>query len=208
MNTRYLAIFATLAFLGFTVPAAAHHCEDHPNAKGHCANPDPSDPDATFEVKVYFTRASASNLAGTVDEGDGKSNGQRRSVTDPSLMLNTTALNGDLPGGDCMIATFGIQTAQFALSTYKNKQSGDFTFVSGNFFNINAGTGVDYALEFRPGSEVNPVMEDSGDGWLPSGGTTRVTGNLVRLRAQKGVNADDDCNVDIGIVWIFDVSDN
>ncbi len=31
MKTRYLAILATLAFLGFSVPAAAHDCEDHKN---------------------------------------------------------------------------------------------------------------------------------------------------------------------------------
>ncbi len=44
MKTRYLAILATLAFLGFSVPAAAHDCIDHKNQDHkHCgADPAPS----------------------------------------------------------------------------------------------------------------------------------------------------------------------
>ena len=45
MNTRYLAILATLAFLSFSVPAAAHDCSRHadPNHK-HCGGGDGGDP--------------------------------------------------------------------------------------------------------------------------------------------------------------------
>ena len=43
MKTRYLAILATLTFLGFSVPAAAHDCADHKKQTGHCAaEPEPS----------------------------------------------------------------------------------------------------------------------------------------------------------------------
>ncbi len=44
MKTRYLAILATLAFLGFSVPAAAHECGGHKNKDHkHCvADPAPS----------------------------------------------------------------------------------------------------------------------------------------------------------------------
>ncbi len=45
MKTRYLAILATLTFLGFSVPAAAHDCSRHndPNHK-HCVGGGNGDP--------------------------------------------------------------------------------------------------------------------------------------------------------------------
>jgi hypothetical protein len=53
MKTRYLALLATLAFLGFSVLAAAHDCsrhaEDDKDHK-HCIND--SGPDATYTVVV------------------------------------------------------------------------------------------------------------------------------------------------------------
>jgi len=44
MKTRYLAILATLAFLGFSDPAAAHGCDGHKNKDHkHCVpDPDPA----------------------------------------------------------------------------------------------------------------------------------------------------------------------
>ncbi len=43
MKTRYLAILATLALLGFSVPAAAHECSRHGEGSTHkhCADPAP-----------------------------------------------------------------------------------------------------------------------------------------------------------------------
>ena len=160
----------------------------------------------TFTVDVFFTNDTLP-ADGTDPVADGKTHGQRRTVSGPSLALDLTSLDSNIPGGDCTITTFGTPTAQFALTTYKNKKTEEFTFVQGSFFNFDAGTGVNYALAFRPGSIVEPVV-DSGAGWPPSEATTRVTGDLVRLTAQKGSNADDPCNVDIGIVWIFDVTTN
>ncbi len=45
MKTRYLAILATLALLGFSVPAAAHDCDGHKNKEHkHCvSDPAPSE---------------------------------------------------------------------------------------------------------------------------------------------------------------------
>ncbi len=43
MKTRYLAILATLTFLGFSAPAAAHECSRHGEGSTHkhCADPAP-----------------------------------------------------------------------------------------------------------------------------------------------------------------------
>ncbi len=48
MKTRYFAMLTTLAFLGFSVPAAAHPCERDPGHK-HCTV---EDPQTTFTVNV------------------------------------------------------------------------------------------------------------------------------------------------------------
>ena len=54
MNTRYLAILVTLAFLGFSVPAAADPCHVFDAGHKHCKDRggDGDEPTSTFEVEV------------------------------------------------------------------------------------------------------------------------------------------------------------
>jgi len=209
--TLAVAIFA----LGYADPsfAAPKKCDGNPMPiPPGCPKEDPDpepDPSATFKVEVYFTEAPPAfpeaDADGTAPTADGKSNGQRRSVSAPKLKLNLAELDAYLPDA----CQFGEQTAQFALGTYKNKQTQLFTYVNGDFWNFqvpNAGTGVNYALVFGP--EEDGMVVPSGNGWLPSGGITSVSGLIVRLRAQKGSNADDACNMDIPIYWQIDVTDN
>ncbi len=79
MKTRYLAILATLAFLGFSVPAAAHPCERDPGHK-HCIIEDPQTTvTAIIEVDsvsplsdpvMCMTTADSRGLGGGFPEGD------------------------------------------------------------------------------------------------------------------------------------------
>ena len=57
MKTRFLAILATLAFLGFSVPAAAHECIGHKNKDHkHCvADPAPSGGGKAFLFEINAT---------------------------------------------------------------------------------------------------------------------------------------------------------
>ncbi len=66
-------------------------------------------------------------------------------------------------------------------------------------------TGVIYALQI--GTPGDGDVDDDGTNWLPAkGDTTTVFGASVGFVVQKGSNADDPCNVDIGIVWIADIT--
>ncbi len=55
MKTRYLAILATLACLGFSVPAATHECDGHKNKDHkHCAGNGGGDTNTRMPVTVTF----------------------------------------------------------------------------------------------------------------------------------------------------------
>ncbi len=74
MKTRYLAILATPAFLGFSVPAAAHECGRHSNPDHkHCAgDPAPSGGGKAFLFEIDGTE---SELCGGVTNPVGDSFG-------------------------------------------------------------------------------------------------------------------------------------
>ena len=67
MKTRYLAILATLAFLGFSVPAAAHPCDRDPGHK-HCIA---ATPQTTFTVNIKVGSSLTTSFwcTGTADDG-------------------------------------------------------------------------------------------------------------------------------------------
>ncbi len=71
MNTRYLAILATLAFLGFSVPAAAHDCDGHKDkTHKHCPGdptPEPSGGGKAFLFEI--PAADLSKCGGATDTG-------------------------------------------------------------------------------------------------------------------------------------------
>ena len=52
MKTRYLVILATLAFLGFSVPAAADRCAGDGDTHRHCKPVDPPAPSATYTAEL------------------------------------------------------------------------------------------------------------------------------------------------------------
>ena len=69
MKTRYLAILATLAFLGFSVPAAAHECSRHADqSHKHC--PDDPEPAPSGGNKAFlFEIASIETCEPVIDTG-------------------------------------------------------------------------------------------------------------------------------------------
>ena len=71
MKTRYLAILATLAFLGFSVPAAAHECSRHGDqTHKHCvADPAPSGGNKALLFEIDFLDVPTCGGA-TVTTGD------------------------------------------------------------------------------------------------------------------------------------------
>ena len=75
MKTRYLALLATLAFLGFSVPAAAHECSRHGvgSTHKHCAgDPAPSGGGKAFLFEIDVTE---SEICGGVTSPNGDSFG-------------------------------------------------------------------------------------------------------------------------------------
>ncbi len=122
------------------------------------------------------------------------------------MTLNLSSLNDELPDACDVKGSLGEETAQFALTTYQNRQNGDFTFVTADFFIFDPDdTGVNYALQI--GTPGDGDVDDDGTNWLPGTGvTTTVFGASVGFVVQKGSNADDPCNVEIGIAWEIDVT--
>ena len=70
MKTRYLALLATLAFLGFSVPAAAHECSRHANqSHKHCAgDPAPSGGGKALLFEIDFV--DVQTCGGATDTGE------------------------------------------------------------------------------------------------------------------------------------------
>ncbi len=69
MKTRYLAILATLAFLGFSVPAAAHPCDRDPGEDHkHCLA---ATPQTTFTANIEVSSSSTPSVLcmGTAEDG-------------------------------------------------------------------------------------------------------------------------------------------
>ena len=202
MKTGFIAVLSAVIFLGFSVPASAHECDRKPGHK-HCDDPTPpeppGDPSATFKVEVFIGGA----LVGTAYTAEGKTAGQRRKVSDPGLTLDLTVFDSLA----CTIGSMGLPEAQFALSTYRNKKTQLFTFVTATFWNFPINTnGVDYALFFAPEADGNV---SNGSNWLPSSGTTTsVTGEKVSLSSQTAANADDPCYMDKDISWQINVTGN
>jgi hypothetical protein len=208
LSTVALGLAAVLGLLvGWSSPASAH-CKD----KGPHSDPNhegcDSEPTATFTVDVLFDLGGQEQeltSVGTAFTAEGKTHGQRRTVSDPGLTLDLTVFDS----AGCTIDSMGMREAQFALTTYRNKKTQLFTYVTATFWNFLIGTnGVDYALFFAPDADGQVV--DSEAGWLPSvgTGTTSVTGEKVSLSSQTAANADDPCYMDIDISWQIDVTAN
>ncbi len=76
MKTRYLVILATLAFVGFSVPASAHNCSRHvETSHKHCAG---GGAETTYTVNMMVTSPSTPDAfmcTGTADKRLGPSFG-------------------------------------------------------------------------------------------------------------------------------------
>ena len=115
MITRYLAILVTLAFLGFSGPAAAHDCSRHADQNHkHCVGDD--SPQSTFTVEMQ-----AGTVDGVVATGAcaGFTTSSKRSVRFPAGCGQVT-LQGevfDLLGVDVKFTKKGTSAMLFYIST-------------------------------------------------------------------------------------------
>ncbi len=115
MKTRYLTKLATLVFLGFSVPAAAHDCSRHNDQNHkHCAGDE--GPQTTYTVEVQ-----AGNVSGVVATGAcaGVTTSSKRSVSFPAgcgqVMLD--GMNYDLFGLEVKFTNKGTSTMHFFRTT-------------------------------------------------------------------------------------------
>jgi hypothetical protein len=204
MKTRYLAILATLAFLGFSVPAIAHDCLRHTNPDHkHCVGGGGGD----FTVEVFFGANEMPD--GTAHNVVGQSNGNRVRLRDaPMNSLVLTSL--PLPAG-CN-AMLGAPDGLFAISTAKiPKSSLTFTYVEANFFDFEA-ENVGYSLTFGP--DEDGAIDDEAN-WLPTGvlggdpdDSTNLTGEYLELKVQSGHGGDPDCDGVMDLDWKITVTKN
>ena len=153
MKTRYLAILATLTFLGFSAPAfAPPHgaCTSWPSCK---TDPVPGpDNSGLFTVKVFFeplpltaTNQPATALAGMKVNVPGEDSDRRPGVGGADMDLDLALIDTIVQFPDCA-TTFGMPNppGRFTISTAKGRHSPDFTYVQANYSNFVASDLVTY----------------------------------------------------------------
>ena len=146
----------------------------------------------TFTVNVFFDGSAIES--GSAMNVPGKVHGQRRTLNETPMTLQLTGL----PRPPGCTTTFGMENASFSLTTYRNKQSGEFTFVTANFRDFVV-MGESYGLRFDNGVIANP------DNWLPVPGMPNsLSGDQLTLSLQSSTG-DEDCNGQVPRAWTISV---
>ena len=113
MNTRYLAILVTSAFLGFSATAAAHPCERDPGHK-HCIIEDPQTTvTVNIDVDSSLTVGGPAMCMGTADSR-GLGGGFPKGVPTCKVTLNDTNVWNETR--DYCLMAFGVKNTKKATS--------------------------------------------------------------------------------------------
>ena len=87
MKTRYLALLATLAFLGFSVPAAAHDCDGHKDkTHKHCPGDPTPEPSGGGKALLFESAALCGGATNTTGPSYGNVSWAGNVLWDPNFI--------------------------------------------------------------------------------------------------------------------------
>lgn len=195
LSTLTLAMAIAVFSLGFTNASFAgpKNCVEN-DPRPSCPDSEDPTPAGTFTVSVFFGGSTVAS--GTQTNVVGTVNGNRRGLGETTMSLTLDILDTHLDR-ECAPFGFGmLMDKPFAVSTYKDPGSGEFTYVEASFWDFTV-AGKNYWLSFLPGTDGGI----EGD-FLPGTGiTASITGKQLTLKVQKGRDKKGPCNVTLVQDW-------
>ncbi len=235
MNIRYLAALATLVLLGFSVPAAAHPCEDpsnldHKHCKDRGGNTGGKSSDL-YKVEVFFWQelfGGTFEAVGDADHVEGSGNQKRQSIGDVDPMdLDLTqmiaamddARDDDGAGEECAAIFAGEisnqpSVGEFTIGTARlDSKSDKITYVTAAFWNFTVAES-NFFLVFGPDGDgwIGPIENDvEGANWPPGepgeDNSNFLSGFFLELQVTSGPAKTTSCHrLKIELDWKIDVT--